>query len=128
VIPTHPALYISGPFSDPDPIHGVAANITRASAAALEAARRGWAPFCPHKLFADFQHSDVPYDIWMDLCMRLLHASDAILMLEDWERSPGATREHAYAVEHGLLVYYQATDGVPTAVGRPRKEPEGLHG
>lgn len=115
-----PAIYISGPFSSADPIHGIGANILAASAVALEAARRGWLPLCPHKLFADYQHSDVPYEVWMDLCLELLRRSDAILMLDGWEQSPGATRERAWAVAHGLLIYDHAADGVPPAVG-PRR-------
>ena len=40
-------LYISGPFSHPDPVHGIPKNILLASEAALVAWRDGWATTLP---------------------------------------------------------------------------------
>lgn len=42
-------------------------------------------------------------DYW-PLNEAMLRGADAICMLEGWENSPGAFREHAWATEHGLTV------------------------
>ncbi len=46
-VPGPRVLYISGPFSHPDPVHGIPRNILLASEAALVAWRDGWATMFP---------------------------------------------------------------------------------
>ena len=43
-----PIIYIAGPFTDPDPVFGVAANVASAARAARECMQKGWIFFCPH--------------------------------------------------------------------------------
>jgi len=110
-------LYISGPFSSApagyDPLHATEHNINEASRYALMAARRGWVPFCPHKNTAGFQHTDIPYEFWIEACLEFVRRSDAILMIPGWESSPGAKRECALATLIGKPVYYFMGDGIP---------------
>jgi hypothetical protein len=110
-------LYISGHFSkipdDEDFYHGINQNILNASRYALIAAKKGWAPFTPHKNTAGFQHvKDIPYEFWMEVCLTFVRKSDAILMLPDWQSSPGATKEHELARNLGIPIYY-AENGIP---------------
>jgi len=106
-------IYISGPFSHPDPVHGIPRNILAASEAALRCCRAGWAVVCPHKNTADFQHvQDIPYDFWIQMDLELLARSDAALFLPGWVNSPGAGREWKYAQELKIPSFYEC-NGIP---------------
>jgi nucleoside 2-deoxyribosyltransferase len=114
---TLPLIYISGPFSHPDPVHGTQENILKASRVTLECCRAGWATFCPHKNTAGFQHvQDVPYQFWMDMDLEILSRCDAVLLIEGWANSPGASREFKFAQAHGIPFFF-ARDGIPSAQG-----------
>ncbi len=107
--PTPPGprvLYISGPFSHPDPVHGIPKNILQASEAALVAWRDGWAVHCPHKNCAGFEHAaGIPYETWIQGDLELLRRADAICMVGTWTESPGALREYRLARALGMPVY-----------------------
>ena len=106
-------LYISGPFSDPDPVHGIPRNVLQASEAALLAWREGWAALCPHKNCAGFEHAEgIPYETWLAGELELLARSDAICMVGHWTGSRGACREYRLAREIGLPVYHHAFDEI----------------
>ena len=112
-------MYISGPFGtkadDRDDYHLIDRNIILASEYALAVSRKGWAPFCPHKNTAGFQHvKDLSPEFWMDVCLEFVTRSDAILMIPGWEKSPGAVREKHIADISGVMVFY-AKDGIPEA-------------
>ena len=109
-------LYICGPYGTTpvgyDEIHGARYNINEASRYALEAARKGWAPLCPHKNTAGFQHAtDISPEFWMEVCLSLLEKADAILMIPGWETSAGARRELELAHDLGLSIFF-AEDGI----------------
>lgn len=98
-------LYVAGPFSDPDPIHGVERNILIASEAALAAWRQGWVVICPHKNTAGFQHArDIPNHVWYEGDLEILKRCDAILLLPGWQNSVGAKTEAELAQELGLQI------------------------
>ncbi len=99
-------IYIAGPFSDPDKMHGIEANILAASRAALDAWRAGWAVICPHKNSAGFQHAaDLPYEVWTRGDLAILSKCDAILLMQQWDTSPGARKELIHAVKESIPVY-----------------------
>lgn len=115
-----PVLYVSGPFSSADNIHGVEQNILIASRFSLEAWQKGWAVICPHKNTQGYQHTTLPWSVWMAGDIAFIDRmdktkGDALLMLPTWEQSKGAVLEHDYAKEKGLKIYY-AVDGVPEVV------------
>lgn len=104
-------LYISGPFStragDSDPYHSFEENIIRASKHALEAAKKGWAPFTPHKNTAGFQHvPEVSSRFWMEVCLEFVRRSDAILFLPGWSVCKGCREEYNLAASLHLPLYF----------------------
>ena len=120
LIKSVPILYVSGPFSSTDNLHGVEQNILTASKYALEAWKKGFAVICPHKNTQGYQHTDLPYHVWMDGDLAFIdrmtpEKGDALLMLPGWEQSQGATLEHNFAIQKGLKVYY-GKDGIPEVV------------
>jgi nucleoside 2-deoxyribosyltransferase len=114
-------IYISGPFTNPDPIHGIERNINAASEYAAKCWAAGWSVICPHKNNKDFQHLSLPYELWIEGDIELLRRCDAILMLPNWEESAGAVNEHNYAIKQKnalgepIKVFY-AADGIPIPV------------
>lgn len=50
---------------------------------------------------------DFDYEDRMVLCFAAIAICDAVYMLEDWHNSPGAKREHEYAVNAGKKIIYQ---------------------
>ncbi len=105
-------LYISGPFSHPDPVHGIPRNILLASEAALVAWRDGWATLCPHKNCAGFEHAAIPYETWIQGDLELLRRSDAICMVGSWTKSPGALQEYRLARALGMPIYRYAAEEI----------------
>lgn len=104
-------LYLAGPFGapegDPDPLHTVNENILAASRIALEAARAGWMPVCPHKNSAGFQHCpDLPVEFWYEGDIALMLRCDAVLMLPRFSTSKGALAELDTAKAAGMGIYY----------------------
>lgn len=104
--PSPRVLYISGPYSHPDPVHGIPRNILLASEAALVAWRGGWATLCPHKNCAGFEHAaGIPYETWIRGDLELLRRADAICMVGSWTESRGALQEYRLARALGMPVY-----------------------
>ena len=117
---TRPILYISGPYSSGNG-RTVTHNIQIAQEYAAIAWMKGWAAFCPHLNTANFERycPTVEHSDWLagDLAIldRLRPGHDAILMLPNWQQSPGARREREAAQLLGLIVYYAdaIAGGVP---------------
>jgi len=84
-------------------------NIRRAEEAALELWKKGYAVLCPHKNTQNFQGA-LPDKIWLDGCCELLSRCDAVLMLDGWKQSEGATLEFELANTLGLEIYYDLKD------------------
>jgi len=118
VFGTRPILYISGPFSHSDTLHGIDENILKASKIALEAWMKGWAALCPHKNTSGFQHCPEKWETWMDGDVSFIRRmspqeGDAILLIHGWELSKGARIERRVAEEIGLNVYEYDKIGIP---------------
>jgi len=107
-----PLMYIAGPYSH-ETEKGILDNITRASDAGLACCRAGWAVHVPHKNFAGFHvHKDIPYEAWIEKDLAILAKCDAVLMLEGWGSSKGASREFQFAEEQGIPHFF-IRDGIP---------------
>lgn len=100
-------VYIAGPYSASCP-YEVEQNIRRAEAIAIEVARLGCAPLCPHTMMRW-----TPLDLHAfayRMTLELMRRCDAVLFAEDWQRSMGARDEHAEAVRLGLPVFFALPD------------------
>ena len=100
-------VYIAGKYT----VGNTEENIAVARNAMWELIRLGHVPFCPHTMTAYGETVDfLSYEDFMRVDLAWLSVCDAILMLPGWGASPGAVREHAKAIELGMLVYYSIYD------------------
>ena len=97
-------IYISGKFRAPS-YWGVYQNVAHAASISLELWKIGYAVICPHLNTFPFQ-GVLPDKAWLDGDIEMLGRCDAILMLEGWGESEGATREHLEAKKLGIKIYY----------------------
>ena len=96
-------VYIAGKFRGPTP-WDVEQNVRRAEEAALEVAKHGAMPLCPHAntRFFDGQCSDA---FWLDGTLELLKRCDAIMLVSNWRDSAGARAEMEFALANGIAVF-----------------------
>lgn len=94
-------------------------NIVQAMDAAAELFWRGWAPFCPHTMTADFDilYPRIPYETYLKTDLAWLECCDTILMLPGWENSKGAQAERDRSVELKQVGYYSLDDVPDLAKG-----------
>lgn len=118
-------VYIAGPISKGDLLH----NVNQATAAFVELARAGFAPFCPHWsvyskpaeegltgwgrisvfCWATVQGNDqMSHSDWLNVDLPWVEVSDAVLRLPG--ESTGADREVARASEMGIPVFHSVAD------------------
>lgn len=79
-------------------------NIRAAEAMALDVARLGAVPMCPHTMYRHFDKA-LPDLFWLDATKKLLEACDAILLGPNWRTSAGALEEKTHAKILGLPVF-----------------------
>jgi hypothetical protein len=97
-------IYVAGPYTKGD----VAQNVRAAANVYDYLGRMGHTPFNPH--LTHFQHMlfPQPYEFWLAQDMEWLKVCDAVFRLDG--ESSGADKEVAWAVEHGLPIYYSVFD------------------
>lgn len=78
--------------------------------AATKLREQGHAVINPFAMLEDLRR-DFEYEDEMAICFAALDVCDAVYMLEDWPESPGARREHEYALNKGKQVIYQSVKG-----------------
>lgn len=92
-------VYVAGAFSG---------DIDTNCAAAIDCADLlvglGFAPFVPHLYRAWDARHPRPYEEWMRLCFVEVERCDALYRMPG--ASPGADREVAHAMAHGVPVYH----------------------
>ncbi len=94
-------IYIAGPISgNPD-------FLATFTAVELNLLSKGWIVLNPARLPAGMSEP-----AYMDICLAMVRNADAIMMLDGWEDSQGATCERAYALKLGTKRYYNL-DAVP---------------
>lgn len=101
-------IYIAGPFRGPNAWE-VEQNIRRAETLALEVAKAGFAPLCPHSN-TRFFNGTISDQFWLDATLALLSKCDGMILTPDWERSSGAKAEREYARNHRISVHYDLED------------------
>ena len=106
-------VYLAGPYRAPDGGHDYRAffeidrNINEARLWATRLANEGVPFFCPHMNGAHMEvlAPDVTQEYWLDLDMRILECSSALLLLPNWRESKGAVAEKERAQKLGILCY-----------------------
>lgn len=98
-------LYVAGPYRAGSP-HGIVENIRRAEVVALKYWNKGYAVICPHKNTAllDGAAADT---VWLEGDLEMIRRSDTVVMMNGWEKSQGASSEHALAKELDLEIIYE---------------------
>lgn len=84
-------VYIAGPFRGATP-WDVAENVRAAERVALEVAKLGGSPLCPHANSAHFD-GQCTGQFWVDATLELLRRCDAAVFLPGWPKSAGSRGE-----------------------------------
>lgn len=96
-------VYVAGPFRAKTP-WGIEQNIREAETLALEVARIGAVPLCPHTMYRFYQES-LPDEFWLEATLELLRRCDAIVLSPRWRESTGSKGEREEALRLGLPVF-----------------------
>jgi len=95
-----PVIYTAGKFRG-----DIEANIAIAATVALQVWTMGCACICPHMNTAPWQ-GVLEDRVWLEGDLAIVAKCDAVLMLENWKCSEGATRERQLAMKLGIPVLY----------------------
>lgn len=101
-------VYVAGPYSAPDVLR-VLQNIRDGINASARLFERGLAPYCP---WLDYHYvlacrGEVPHEAYYQASMEWLRASEAVLVIGEWERSRGTLAEIREAEELGIPVFFE---------------------
>ena len=102
-------IYISGRITGTDDFK------TRFNLAAIEIRRKGHEAINPVGLHKILQPETTSWARYMAAALGLLYASDAILLLPNWENSKGAQKERAAALRLGMRIFYDPKE-IPTEI------------
>jgi len=100
-------VYIAGPFRAATAWE-IEQNVRRAEELALEVARAGAMPVCPHTN-TRFFHGQCTDEFWLAGTLELLRRCDAVVAAYGWERSSGSRAEIETAFKLGTPVFLAAT-------------------
>ena len=103
-----PIVFIAGRLRHPDP-RQMAANVLTARHYAMEIAKLGCAPYCPHAAIG-FAFRQIPEADANATNNTFLFLAHALFALPYAERSLGARRELKVAVQRGLPVFHRLED------------------
>ncbi len=99
-------IYIAGAYSGPTR-GAVEANIARAVDRALDVAKLGAMPVCPHSNTGDPRFEEVQnYQFWIAGTLALMRVCSAFLTVPGWELSSGARGEVNAMTDMGKPVFH----------------------
>ena len=104
-----PTVFPSGPITGKD-AQNYWENIRDGLDASVELIMRGYSPFPDFPDFAFGLRATVTVKEYHEMDIAWLVRADALLMLEGWEESTGATKERAVALALGIPVFYSMED------------------
>lgn len=105
-----PVVYIAGPYRARTTWR-IQQNIRAAQETALRVWKIGAVALCPHANTALFD-GEADDSVWLDGDLELLRRCDAVVMVNGWEQSQGATSERDFAKELKLPVFDPDNFGV----------------
>ena len=101
-------VYVAGPYSA-DNVLGVLRNISKGEWCCAELFAGGFAPFCPwhDASYAkwDAYGGSLEVQDFKDLSFAWLEVSEAVFLIDGWEKSEGVKAEIAFAEAHGIPVF-----------------------
>jgi len=110
-------VYVAGAYTAPTVVQ-VLENMRRGIDAAVQVAKLGMAPYCP---WLDFQYglvSAMPVEVYKEISMEWLRASDAVLVVPGWENSEGTKAEIQEAVNRDIPVFFSLRSLVRWTMGQ----------
>jgi len=101
-------IYVAGPINSIDCLEYLR-NIRRGIRMATKLFKDGFAPYCPHLdyhfMLQAEEGNDFEIEDYYAYSMAWLEASDAVLLLTNWQASTGAMAEVDRAYELGIPVF-----------------------
>lgn len=97
-------VYVSGPYTAPDPVE----NTHKAILAADELMDNGFIPYVPHLTMTWHLVKPRPYEDWMTIDLAFVEVCDAVLRIPG--ASSGGDREVTYAQSLGIPVYHSIVE------------------
>jgi hypothetical protein len=95
-------IYVAGKYTG-----NVDENIAAARQVAIALWEKGHAVICPHLNTAHMEKDcKVSWEDYLKGDFNMISRCDALVMLENWKDSRGATMEAAYATSLGIPIYY----------------------
>lgn len=98
-------IYVAGRFRG-ETAWDVAQNIRTAEVRGFEVAKLGAMPLIPHANTAQFDRT-LTAEFWLDGTLELLRRCDAVLTVDNWQRSAGAVNEVKEAEARGMPVFHE---------------------
>jgi len=103
-------VYVAGPYTGKDKIERNI-NIEVARKYGLRLWELGFAVITPHLNTMQMDdYIDVPPEIFYAGDLAILKKCDAIFMVDTWKDSVGAKREHEFAKENNIPIFYKIND------------------
>jgi len=107
-------FYVAGPYRPQSAFQSlpiirwfyILRNILRARRLSIWLWKNGDIAICPHLNTAFFDLHDIPDRVFLQGDIAILKRCDAIVMLDGWQKSIGASSEHCIAVFNGTPIYY----------------------
>ena len=101
-------VYVAGKITGKDS-YGVRAKFGHA---ATLLRKHGHTVFDPMETLSIMSTRGFAYKEIMKMCLQAVSICDAIYLLSDWQDSPGASIECAYARAHGKKIFEENKDGI----------------